>query len=226
MKTVSHASPPYQANHTAAILRSPITSILMIPFSQLLSWVSISEHPCLHSSYTFSLHWCNILREGDILKLLKFYPHIWLRLCVDVVFEVRKQYHLVFSVAFTWDIFILGSLCMNFLLLLILFGFVYKIIQKLVVSFFNLKYSEFSHICAFLWVDFYPFCWELNSESPFCWKLMSFTALVAQMVTNLPPRQETWVGSLSWEDLLEKGMAIHSTILAWRIPWTEEPGRL
>ena len=38
--------------------------------------------------------------------------------------------------------------------------------------------------------------------------------------------QETWVRSLSWEDPLEKEMAIHSIILAWRIPWTEEPGRL
>ena len=38
--------------------------------------------------------------------------------------------------------------------------------------------------------------------------------------------QETKVGSLGWEDPLEEGMAIHSSILAWRIPWTEEPGRL
>ena len=38
--------------------------------------------------------------------------------------------------------------------------------------------------------------------------------------------KETWVESLGWEDPLEKGMAIHSSILAWRIPWTEEPGRL
>ena len=38
--------------------------------------------------------------------------------------------------------------------------------------------------------------------------------------------QETWVQSLGWEDPLEKGMATHSSILAWRIPWTEEPGRL
>ena len=37
---------------------------------------------------------------------------------------------------------------------------------------------------------------------------------------------ETWVGSLAWEDPLEEGMAIHSGILAWKIPWTEEPGRL
>ena len=38
--------------------------------------------------------------------------------------------------------------------------------------------------------------------------------------------QETWVQSLDWEDPLEQGMAVHSSILAWKIPWTEEPGRL
>jgi len=46
------------------------------------------------------------------------------------------------------------------------------------------------------------------------------------MVKNLPTMQETWVRSLGQEDALEKGMAIHSSILACRIPWTEEPGRL
>ena len=45
-------------------------------------------------------------------------------------------------------------------------------------------------------------------------------------VKNLPAMQETWVQSLSREDLLEKEMAAHSSILAWRIPWTEEPGGL
>ena len=44
------------------------------------------------------------------------------------------------------------------------------------------------------------------------------------MVKKLPTMQETLVRSLGWEDLLEKGMATHSSILAWRIPWTEEPG--
>ena len=53
-----------------------------------------------------------------------------------------------------------------------------------------------------------------------------WASLVAQMVNNLPTMQETWVRSLGWEDLLEKGMAHHSSILAWRIPWTEEPGGL
>ena len=46
------------------------------------------------------------------------------------------------------------------------------------------------------------------------------------MVKNLPAVQETWVQSLGWEDPLEEGMATHSSILAQRIPWTEEPGGL
>ena len=51
-------------------------------------------------------------------------------------------------------------------------------------------------------------------------------SLVAQTVKNLAVMQETHVGSLGWEEPLEKGMAIHSSILVWRIPGTEEPGRL
>ena len=46
------------------------------------------------------------------------------------------------------------------------------------------------------------------------------------MVKNLPTMWEIWVRSLGWEDSLEKEMATHSSILAWRIPWVEEPGRL
>ena len=46
------------------------------------------------------------------------------------------------------------------------------------------------------------------------------------MVKNLPAIQEIWVQSLGWKDALEKGMATHSSILAWEIPWTEEPGGL
>ena len=49
---------------------------------------------------------------------------------------------------------------------------------------------------------------------------------MAQMVKNLPAMQETLVRSLGQEDPLEKGMATHSSILAWRIPWTEEAGQL
>ena len=49
---------------------------------------------------------------------------------------------------------------------------------------------------------------------------------VAQMVKNLPAMQETQVRSLGWEDPLEKRMAVYSSILAWRVPWTEEPDGL
>ena len=52
------------------------------------------------------------------------------------------------------------------------------------------------------------------------------SSLVAQMVKRLPEMWETWVQSLGWEDLLEKETATHSSTLAWRILWTEEPGRL
>ena len=54
----------------------------------------------------------------------------------------------------------------------------------------------------------------------------SWASLVAQLVKNLPAMQETRIWSLGWEDTLEKEMATHSSILAWRIPWTEKPGRL
>ena len=59
------------------------------------------------------------------------------------------------------------------------------------------------------------------SISPF-----SLSSLVAQVVKRLPAVQETRVRSLGWKDPLEKEMATHSSILAWRIPWMEEPGRL
>ena len=53
-----------------------------------------------------------------------------------------------------------------------------------------------------------------------------WVSLVIEMVKNLPAMWETQVRSLGWEDPLEKEMATHSSTLAWRIPWTEEPGRL
>ena len=56
--------------------------------------------------------------------------------------------------------------------------------------------------------------------------LYTGASLVAQKIKNPPAIQETWVRSLDREDPLKKGMATHSSILAWRIPWAEEPGRL
>ena len=61
---------------------------------------------------------------------------------------------------------------------------------------------------------------EFLVGSKSCW------ACMVQMVKNPPAMKETQVLSLGWEDPLEKGMAIHSSIPAWRIPWTEEPGGL
>ena len=58
----------------------------------------------------------------------------------------------------------------------------------------------------------------------FTFTFMSF--LSGSVVKNLPAMQEIWVRSLGGEDLMEKGMATHSSILVWRMPWTEEPGRL
>ena len=55
---------------------------------------------------------------------------------------------------------------------------------------------------------------------------VNFIRQIAQTVKRLPPIWETHVQSLSWEDPLEKEMAPHSSTLAWKIPWTEEPGRL
>ena len=54
----------------------------------------------------------------------------------------------------------------------------------------------------------------------------SWASLVAQLVKNLPEMREAWVRFLGWEDTLAKGTATHSSILAWRIPWTEGPDRL
>ena len=52
------------------------------------------------------------------------------------------------------------------------------------------------------------------------------TLILTQIGKNVSAMQETWVASLGWEDPLEKGMSTHSSILAWRIPWTEEPDGL
>ena len=56
--------------------------------------------------------------------------------------------------------------------------------------------------------------------------MSNWASPVAQMVKNPPAMQKTWVRSLGWEDPLEEGMATHSSILAWRIPWTKDPGGL
>ena len=88
-------------------------------------------------------------------------------------------------------------------------------------------------ICDYLFTDLFHWIMDpLKGSNPVSCSLNSqclefrWTSLVAQMVKNLPAMQETRVWSLDQEDPLEKGMATHSSILAWEIPWTEEPGRL
>ena len=71
-------------------------------------------------------------------------------------------------------------------------------------------------------------CWEGLRLPALSWRGLSLhqASLVPETVKSQPAMQETQVCSLGWEDPLEKGMATHSSILAWRIPWTEEPGGL
>ena len=71
-----------------------------------------------------------------------------------------------------------------------------------------------------------PFTIKRDSARYFPQPPLSWASLVAQLVKNPPVMQETWVHSLGWEDPLEEGMAIQSSILAWRIKLTEEPGGL
>ena len=91
-----------------------------------------------------------------------------------------------------------------------------------------LSVSVYMHICACARVWIYVWICEgtwacVHTYERVC---VSFRSLVAQWVKNLPAMQETWVQSPGHEDPLEKELASHSTLLAWRIPWTEEPGGL
>ena len=79
--------------------------------------------------------------------------------------------------------------------------------------------------CWLNWQKWNPWIRMADSTCPFVW-ILSLASLVAQRLKRLPAFQETWVQSLGREDPLEKEMATHSSILAWRIPWTEEPGGL
>ena len=65
---------------------------------------------------------------------------------------------------------------------------------------------------------------EMTTESKKQHPITFWASLVAQTVKNLPAMLESWVWSLGWQDPLEEGIATHSSILAWRIPWTEDPG--
>ena len=85
-----------------------------------------------------------------------------------------------------------------------------------------------THNCVYqLQIGTYQeYCQRLNNKCICHLPLWRFDFLVAQTVKRLPTMWETWVWSLGWEDPLEKEMAIHSSSLAWKIPWMEEPGGL
>jgi len=97
-------------------------------------------------------------------------------------------------------------------------------------SFFYPSYFMHVTLCLVFSCSFYK-CWVLTPLSILTMLIsniyltISWASLIAQMVKNLPTMQETQVLSLGWEDSIEKEMATHSSILACRIPWTEEPGR-
>ena len=98
-------------------------------------------------------------------------------------------------------------------------GYTWLLIRCLVSNWFLLSLIVvrfFIHALFHQWVE------ELWVSS----LLEKRASLVAQMVKCVPTIRETQVQSLGWEDLLEKEMATHSSILAWKIPWMEEPGRL
>ena len=116
-----------------------------------------------------------------------------------------------------------------------------NIVQSLthLISLIQNYYSEWWENCIFLHTQ-----WELklvclsmfvvrigvcvhSADGLIClYVSMAWASLVAQRLKRLPPVWETRVRSLGWEDPLEKEMVTHSSILAWRIPWTEKPGRL
>ena len=75
-------------------------------------------------------------------------------------------------------------------------------------------------------VDYYLTLWSYISKSLWAFNSSLQSFLIAQSVKNLPARQKNWVWFLGQKDPLEKAMATHSSILAWRIPWMEEPGGL
>ena len=88
-------------------------------------------------------------------------------------------------------------------------------------------YLDFFHLtlCHLSWTFFYAITTGLSHFN--CWIVFFvWASLVTQMIKNVPAVQDTWFQSLSPEDPAEKGMATYSSILAWRIPGTDEPGGL
>ena len=94
--------------------------------------------------------------------------------------------------------------------------------------FFEIQFLNVGGV-KFIYIFFFPYVFGCISKEPLPnlrSQVVMPVSLVAQRLKRLPAMRETWVRSLGQEDPLEKEMATHSSILAWRIPWTEEPGGL
>ena len=88
-------------------------------------------------------------------------------------------------------------------------------------------HTSCAYLCKDLWSVYLHMDFPCYIICPYLYLLDDIRAsLVAQMVKNLPVMQENWIRSFGWEDPLQKGKATHSSILAWRIPWAEDPGGL
>ena len=108
-------------------------------------------------------------------------------------------------------------------LLAICMSYLEKCLNKL--DFIFLAFIPSVHSLSTLLVSVQQIVW-VHAKSLFDGLSGNWTSLVAQMLRRLPTMQETQVQSLGWEDLLEKEVATHCSILAWKIPWMEDPGRL
>ena len=108
-------------------------------------------------------------------------------------------------------------------LLAICMSYLEKCLNKL--DFIFLAFMPSVHSLSTLLVSVQQIVW-VHAKSLFDGLSGNWTSLVAQMLRRLPTMQETQVQSLGWEDLLEKEVATHCSILAWKIPWMEDPGRL
>ena len=94
-------------------------------------------------------------------------------------------------------------------------------------SLFPIAYTKVNYeTYGFLSILYLKMAFQDVDDLFLCDNPRSQAYLVAQTVKNPPAMQETWVQSLGWEDPLEKGMVTHSSIHAWKIPWTEEPSGL
>ena len=119
---------------------------------------------------------------------------------------------------FIYTVFLILSFDISFILVLCSLNMIY-------LGLFCIVFSKIPGLVACFLSLFLENSYSLLQI--FCTRCVYVEAsLVAQTVKNLSAMQETRVRSLGQEDPLEKGMVIHSSILAWRIPWTEEPGRL